>query len=92
MGPRMPPESLEGLTERLEQIAKALRAGGLTPESAPKGGSGAKRFDRHALLDAQPRHDHRPGSCLTSCAPNTFRCTRGIPCWLPFPGSCREIA
>jgi hypothetical protein len=43
----MPPEPLEGLTERLEQIAKALRAGGLTPESA------AELVDECARLAAQ---------------------------------------
>jgi hypothetical protein len=47
MARRMPPEPLEGLTERLEQIAKALRSGGLTPESA------AELVDECARLAAQ---------------------------------------
>jgi hypothetical protein len=43
----MPPEPLEGLTEQLEQIARALRSGGLTPESA------AEMVDECARLAAQ---------------------------------------
>jgi hypothetical protein len=43
----MSPEPLDGLTERLEQIAKDLRAGGLTPESA------AELVDECARLAAQ---------------------------------------
>ena len=47
MAPPMPPESLEGLTERLEQIAKALRSGGLEPTQA------AELVDECAHLAAQ---------------------------------------
>jgi hypothetical protein len=47
MAPRMPPEPLEGLTEQLEQIARALRSGGLTPDSA------ADLVDECARLAAQ---------------------------------------
>jgi exonuclease VII small subunit len=34
MAQPMPPERLEGLVERLEQIAKALRSGDLEPDTA----------------------------------------------------------
>jgi hypothetical protein len=43
----MPPETLEGLTERLEQIAQALRSGGLEPAQA------AELVDECARLAAQ---------------------------------------
>jgi hypothetical protein len=43
----MSPEPLDGLTERLEQIAKALRSGGLEPVQA------AELVDECARLAAQ---------------------------------------
>jgi hypothetical protein len=47
MGPLMPPEPLEGLVERLEQTAAALRSGGLEPQTA------AELVDECARLAAQ---------------------------------------
>jgi hypothetical protein len=43
----MRPETLEGLTERLQQIAQALRSGGLEPAQA------AELVDECARLAAQ---------------------------------------
>jgi hypothetical protein len=47
MGQPMPPEPLEGLVERLEQTAAALRSGALEPQTA------AELVDECARLAAQ---------------------------------------
>jgi exonuclease VII small subunit len=47
MAPRMPPETLERLVERLEQAAAALRSGDLEPDRA------AALVDECARLAAQ---------------------------------------